>query len=82
MAAPCRKCGATKTEPVRPGLRSKLARKLGYEMRKCARCRKLRLLNRRQWAARSDGPAYASEGPAPPNPARFRDPDDFNGCPR
>ena len=82
MAAPCRKCGATKTEPVRSGLRSKLVRKLGYEMRKCARCRKLRLLNRSQWAGRSSSATYASEGEGPPAAERFRDPDGFHGCPR
>jgi hypothetical protein len=79
MAAPCRKCGATKTEPVRPGLRHKLARKLGYELRKCARCRKLRLIHhgQRNTPATSDVPESAPDAVPP-----FRDPDGFHGCPR
>jgi len=84
MAAPCRKCGATKTEPVRPGVRHKLARALGYDLRKCARCRKLRLLRRRKkrgadvaaGALEQADTAAAQERPA------FHDPDGFNGCPR
>jgi hypothetical protein len=79
MAAPCRKCGATKTEPVRPGLRHKLAQRFGYELRKCARCRKLRLINRRSRGVSSTG--SPSEPEAATTPA-FRDPDDFHGCPR
>ncbi len=49
MPAPCRKCGATKTEPVSEviSLRYELARLFGYELRQCARCRCLRLLKRR-----------------------------------
>jgi hypothetical protein len=85
MAAPCGKCGATKTEPIRPGLRHKLARQFGYELRKCARCRKLRFLSRGRkrtlngQAAPESGVATeaASQGPAV-----FYDPDGFNGCPR
>lgn len=83
MAAPCRKCGATKTEPVRPGLRNKLAKRFGYDLRKCARCRKLRLLRRRKRRRAEAGvepeqneTAISQERPA------FHDPDGFNGCPR
>jgi hypothetical protein len=79
MAAPCRKCGATKTEPVRPGLRHKLARKLGYELRKCARCRRLRLIHRRARAT-SDSGAYEELDPV--RAPSFHDPDAFHGCPR
>jgi hypothetical protein len=80
MAAPCRKCGATKTEPFRPGLRQKLARQLGYELRRCARCRKTRLLSRRKKrAADAAAPEQATASQAP---VAFYDPDGFNGCPR
>jgi len=46
VSRPCRKCGATKTEPVSQSmsLRYELARLFGYELRQCARCRRLRLL--------------------------------------
>jgi len=46
MALPCRKCGATKTEPVRRGTVYKIAWALGYRLRQCSRCRKLRLIRR------------------------------------
>ena len=92
MAAPCRKCGTTKTEPVRPGLRLKLARQLGYELRSCARCRKLRLLSRRKKRPANTGTEpeqingaadpSATASPASQDPAAFYDPDGFNGCPR
>ena len=86
MAAPCRKCGATKTEPVRRGLRPKLAKKLGYDLRKCARCRKLRLISRRppRPASKLAGSAFLQLGPitSPPGPDAAYDPDGFNGCPR
>lgn len=89
MAAPCRKCGATKTEPVRTGLRHKLARQFGYELRKCARCRKLRLLSRRKKrsadadAGLEEGAsATAAEASAAEDAVAFYDPDGFNGCPR
>src|SRR5579863_2189010 len=78
MAAPCRKCGGTKTEPVRPGLRHKLARKLGYELRKCARCRRMRLIHR---GSRPATPANAAPETAY-IASTFHDPDGFNGCPR
>jgi hypothetical protein len=83
MASPCRKCGATKTEPVRAGLRYKLARQLGYELRKCARCRKLRLLPRRKKRT-TEAEAASEEAAAAPvqDPAAFYDPDGFDGCPR
>jgi len=79
MAAPCRKCGATKTEPVRPGLRHKLARKFGYELRKCARCRSLRLLDRRSRNSSATDSAAEHDVVSAPS---IRDPDDFHGCPR
>lgn len=44
MATPCSRCGATKTETVRHGLMYNLARRFGYRLRKCGRCRRLRLL--------------------------------------
>lgn len=77
MAAPCRKCGATKTEPVRPGLRHKFARKLGYELRKCARCWKLRLIDRRSRDISVADSAIESDVVSAPS---LRD--DFHGCPR
>ena len=86
MGAPCRRCGTTKTEPVRRGLRPKLAQKLGYDLRKCARCRKLRLISRRPppWAAAPGNapfiPFELATSPVAPQPTY--DPDGFNGCPR
>src|SRR5580698_2316370 len=79
MAVPCRKCGATKTEPVRPGLRHKLARRFGYELRKCARCRKLRLIHRGPRKTPASGEVTESAPAAAP---LLRDPDGFHGCPR
>lgn len=81
MAAPCRKCGATKTEPIRPGLRHKLAKQLGYDLRKCARCRKLRLLRRKKRGADAGASAQPDAAIPQERPA-FHDPDGFNGCPR
>ena len=88
MAAPCRKCGATKTEPVRRGLRPTLAKRFGYDLRKCARCRKLRLISRRPVAAPGGSGANSPEA-APslaagvsPGVEPAYDPDGFNGCPR
>jgi hypothetical protein len=77
MAAPCNSCGATKTEPV-PGVRHKLARSMGFELRKCARCRRFRLLKKRLPGPNSN-PAAAKSGAGY---APFNDPDGFNGCPR
>jgi hypothetical protein len=55
MAAPCSRCGATKTESVRHGLMYKLARRFGYRLRKCGRCRRLRLIPLDNYSAhRSD----------------------------
>lgn len=84
MAAPCRKCGATKTEPVRQGVRHKLARAFGYDLRRCARCRKLRLLPRRKKRGADVAAGtfeQADAATAQERPA-FHDPDGFNGCPR
>ncbi len=65
MSEPCRRCGATKTDPVCDScsIRYELAAMFGYELRQCGRCRHLRLLNRRAFARRhhvhSDGdPAH------------------------
>ena len=85
MAAPCRKCGATKTEPMRRGWRQSLARSLGYDLRKCARCRKLRLIDRGKKmmpAGRTSLTAEGGAGAPAYAPAVFVDPDDFHGCPR
>ncbi len=46
MPAPCPRCGATKTERIRAGVRYELARLLGYELNQCAGCRRLRFLRR------------------------------------
>jgi len=46
MNSACRKCGATKTEPVRHGILYKVARASGYRLCQCSRCRKLRLIRR------------------------------------
>lgn len=87
MAAPCKKCGATKTEPVRRGLRRKLARRFGYDLRECARCRKFRLIDRDSNGATNNHavllPAdYEPTSGAPGHPSAYRDPDAFQGCPR
>jgi hypothetical protein len=85
MAAPCSRCGATKTEPIRRGWRQSLARGFGYDLRKCARCRKLRLIDcgarTASSGAASSAPEPGAHGPAY-GPGAFRDPDDFHGCPR
>ncbi len=87
MAAPCKKCGATKTEPVRKGLRKRLARGLGYDLRKCARCRKFRLIDREANERRNSRvtllPADDDLAPGtPPHSSVYLDPDAFHGCPR
>ena len=46
MSSPCPKCGATKTDPVRHGLRYKLVWAFGYRLHKCAGCRGPRFLPR------------------------------------
>jgi hypothetical protein len=46
MARPCPHCGAQKTESVRHGFWYTLAKAFGYRLRKCSRCRRLRLLPR------------------------------------
>ena len=46
MASPCRKCGATKTDPVHHGILYKLATAFGYRLHRCASCRTLRLFAR------------------------------------
>lgn len=86
MASPCKNCGATKTEPVHRGLRSKLAKKLGYDLRLCARCRKYRLIDRYRRAS-PELPPGVSPGAVAPDlspsaPPRVRDPEASNGCPK
>ena len=46
MSSPCPKCGSTKTDPVRHGLRYKLVWAFGYRLHKCAGCRGPRFLPR------------------------------------
>jgi hypothetical protein len=87
MAAPCKKCGATKTEPVRKSLRKRVARSFGYDLRRCARCRKFRLIDREQNERQNNRLTLllADEDPpygTPPNPSVYRDSDAFHGCPR
>lgn len=91
MPAPCRKCGATKTEPVRRGLTYQFFRVLGYRLRKCARCRQRRLVAESVFQRRNSGvplPSYAAATgrSGEDQPASFRaadfDPDGFDGCPR
>ncbi|MGH9358864.1 MAG: hypothetical protein ACRD1O_06790 [Terriglobia bacterium] len=65
MPAPCRKCGATKTEPVRRNLIYHLLRGFGYRLRKCARCRRRRLVPESAFTRRGGGtrlPSYATTG--------------------
>lgn len=62
MATPCRQCGATKTEPVRHGVFYSLAKSLGYHLRRCARCHRLRLLPKSE----------PKDAPLPPRPGLFR----------
>jgi len=90
MPAPCRKCGATKTEPIRRGLTYQLSRALGYRLRKCARCRRWRLLPESVFKRPGSVPlpSYATaarpgqDQPAAPWAASDFDPDGFDGCPR
>ena len=86
MAAPCTKCGATKTEPVRKGLRRRLARGFGYDLRECARCRKMRLMDRERDEPRNKNvvllPVDEDPTSGAPNRPVYRDPDAFHGCPR
>lgn len=44
MASPCRKCGASKTDPTHHGFVASVAGLFGFRVRKCARCRRLRFL--------------------------------------
>jgi len=46
MSSPCPKCGATKTDPVRHGLRYKLVWAFGYRLHRCAGCRGPRFIPR------------------------------------
>ena len=46
MATPCKKCGAEKTEDVQHGLLYAGAKLLGYRLRMCSRCHRLRLVPR------------------------------------
>ena len=46
MATPCKNCGAEKTEDVRHGLLYALAKAVGYRLRMCSRCHRLRLVPR------------------------------------
>ena len=59
MATPCPKCGAAKTESVQHGLMDEVAKKFGYRLRKCSRCRKYRLLPRHRRP--DDAPADAAK---------------------
>lgn len=80
MPQPCRKCGATKTEPVRRGLAYQIAKVLGYRLRACSRCRRRRLLRENTFAPRA---IYARKPDGGrPEPSAAFDPDGFNGCPR
>jgi hypothetical protein len=74
MAEPCRKCGETKTESIPHGLRYSIARIVGYRLRMCSRCRRLRLLPRH-----AEGVAYAASKPAAKRKTRPREP---GVCPR
>ena len=86
MAYPCKRCGATKTEVVHRGLRKRLVQSFGYELRKCARCRRLRIIERGRWQpAASNGGAQGGtvdDAPSQASARPFRDPDGFNGCPK
>jgi len=43
MAKPCAQCGSTKTRPT-SGLRARLVKIVGWRLRRCSKCRRLRLL--------------------------------------
>ncbi|HLY63275.1 MAG TPA: hypothetical protein VKV95_21225 [Terriglobia bacterium] len=49
-AAPCRRCGSTKTGSARRGLLYNIANLCGYRLRLCGGCRRLRLISRTQEA--------------------------------
>jgi len=44
MALPCPKCGGTKTDPVKHGLKYNLAWAFGYRLQQCSRCRTSRYM--------------------------------------
>lgn len=65
MAQPCQHCGAEKTESATHGFLYTVARVFGYRLRKCSRCRRLRLLPRHERPA----PSEASDPGSKPAPA-------------
>lgn len=79
MPSPCRKCGATKTEPVRRGIMRHSTRLFGYRLRECSRCRRWRILPERIF--RRDGLYSGAAGENETANFGF-DPDGFDGCPR
>ena len=65
MATPCKKCGAEKTENVHHGLLYAGAKLLGYRLRMCSRCHRLRLVPRHPDKLSEEKPVSA---PAPSHP--------------
>lgn len=67
MTPPCPKCGATKTDPVKHGLKYDIVWAFGYRLQKCSRCRTPRYLpmQRRRSAGSSQAvePAISIFGP-------------------
>jgi hypothetical protein len=94
MSSPCRRCGATKTEPAHGRVVSTLVRLLGYRLRRCSRCRRWRVLPPGPFLGpkASTEPDYGSNVTATPGETRGSvslqwatdpfDPDGFSGCPR
>ncbi|MGH9431602.1 MAG: hypothetical protein ACRD3T_08670 [Terriglobia bacterium] len=88
MASPCKRCGATKTEPVRRDWTYHLVEALGYRLRACSNCRRKRIVPKRVFTPNGQGGVYQADastknGELPPSPGQVDfDPDGFSGCPR
>jgi hypothetical protein len=65
MATPCKKCGAEKTESVRHSLLYALAKSLGYRLRMCSRCHRLRFIPRELGRSNGASPIKTAPAPAP-----------------
>ena len=89
MASPCKRCGATKTEPVRRDWTYHLVEALGYRLRACSNCRRKRIVPKSIFTPNGEGTVYQVNGaatkdrelPSGQGRADF-DPDGFSGCPR
>jgi hypothetical protein len=89
MASPCKKCGATKTEPVRHDWAYHLVDALGYRLRECSNCRRKRIVPKSIFTPNGQGAIYQADGASVKEGELSQasmmadfDPDGFSGCPR